>query len=829
MVLLTTSLLTINSARANPPTDVAFLDRLRGRRLFELAETFCRDRLASQSLPDGEQVTLTIELSRTLSQHAADSLPPRREKLWSEASGTLSQFVAEQPDNGRLLLVELQIPLTTLARGELARQEAEFLPHNSQPLDEARRLLIRAASQLTRVQRWVATALRERNRNTNNTAVAPLSARELLAMQRSVSYQLARAQRNVARCFDKDSADRVDALTQAIGHLTRVIGAKEPDALSWKARLDQAACHRLLGHFQQAREALATITAGSPAGLQAAVVTEQVRLALAQDEPDRAISLLAGSNGRPAAGSAYQRAELQYVRLETYLAAWQRAVASSDAGSTKFWQTKATKAAGSMGQTFGPYWSRRAKILLATRIQSSLGGKNLTLLVSAAENYLNTGKLAEAVAAYDKARQAAQYQGDAVANVRLAMAAAAIEQKQGHLTSALGRYRQLALAQPEQSLASRAHLQAVWNAAQLHGAASAEYRELIDEHLATWPKSATAGEARWWLGRLQQSRRQWAQAVESYRAIRPTDRRHAAVVRSAAECYRRHLASLKSNNKPTEPIALNAAEWLEQQVAVVGTPWPKQLDPLQREAVLDAAMLQMRYAADRHAHAETMLRKALDRSAPTTASWRARTHAALILSLAGQGKHKPARAEVPKLVDCKPAQILTLLKALSELPQPDDKPIRKASAELQLEVAELIAPHLDRQLTVPQRATFRRIQSFALAAAGRRVEALDALQELAKKNPRSGPAQQRYAELLLAGEDRPSLQKALTQWRLVERGSRPGTARWYDAKFGIARAHEKLGDTRQAARVVTLLRALHPKLGGEAMKAQFEALLARCR
>ena len=232
---------------------------------------------------------------------------------------------AEQSGNPRLLLVELQVPLTTLARAELTRQEAEILPQNSKLLEEARRELYRATSQLTLVQRKVAEALRIRNRNSGGEAGA-LSARELLSMLRNISYQRGRAERNVARCFDEGSADRVDALTQAIKHLAPLANARATDLLSWNARIDRAACHRLLGHFEKAQAQLNAITVASPPlGMQARIITEKGRQALAQDAIDRAILVLEKGAIRKPAGSAYQRADLNYARLESYLAAWQRA------------------------------------------------------------------------------------------------------------------------------------------------------------------------------------------------------------------------------------------------------------------------------------------------------------------------------------------------------------------------------------------------------------------------------------------------------------------------------------------------------------------------
>ncbi len=124
------------------------------------------------------------------------------------------------------------------------------------------------------------------------------------------------------------------------------------------------------------------------------MLAEKVRLALAQDAIDRAVLLLSSrASGRPA-GSAFHRADLDYARFETYLAGWQRSVRLNDAEKSKSWRKKATEAANSIGRSFGPYWGRRAEILLATRIKSSLGGKDVADLEIAAKYYYNTGKFA---------------------------------------------------------------------------------------------------------------------------------------------------------------------------------------------------------------------------------------------------------------------------------------------------------------------------------------------------------------------------------------------------------------------------------------------------
>jgi tetratricopeptide (TPR) repeat protein len=126
-------------------------------------------------------------------------------------------------------------------------------------------------------------------------------------------------------------------------------------------------------------------------------------------------------------------------------------------------------------------------------------------------------------------------------------------------------------------------------------------------------------------------------------------------------------------------------------------------------------------------------------------------------------------------------------------------------------------------------AAARRAAADALAAAGRRDEALAAYRALVAEFAADAAVQRGYAALLAAGNDRQSLAAALDQWRLVESKTRPATADWFSAKYEVAALHERLGDKQQALRVVTLLAALYPDLGGAEMKSKFDALRRRCQ
>jgi hypothetical protein len=69
----------------------------------------------------------------------------------------------------------------------------------------------------------------------------------------------------------------------------------------------------------------------------------------------------------------------------------------------------------------------------------------------------------------------------------------------------------------------------------------------------------------------------------------------------------------------------------------------------------------------------------------------------------------------------------------------------------------------------------------------------------------------------------------LLKWRELEKKSPAGSPRWFRAKYAVASLHYRLGNPKQAAKIITLLNVLHPELGGPAMQRQFEDLLRHCQ
>jgi len=813
-------------------TDQRFLAGLRRRGLFELAGRYCRDRLDRADLPRRRRAELVIELSRTLAEQAVNSAPEERPPLWEQARQVTDQFVRQYPGDPRLLLVRFQDALGVLARGELARQEAQLVADNRQLTETARTHLRAAIQELRKLADDVSEQLRERSRPGGPKTVRDqpdqLAAYELASLEKNLQYQLARALRNQGECYGSDSPDRANSLNQAVEILDPLSKLDSIDPLAWKSRIDQVICYRLLADYPTARQKLeALLQQKPPPAIALRARAEKIRLALATGQLPEAIAIL--SSGRQIDGIT--SADLDYAWLETYLAAW-RAASADDAQQATQWQTKATEMVRLIERRHGLYWTRRAEMLLAGYVRGSPDRGDLAMLIRAAESSFRSGRPDDALAAYDRARGLAEKNGEADRAFQLGYVAATIEHHRNRHQQALARYRQSALAAPNNPKAPEAHLLAIHHAAQLARKQSSghldQYTALLQEHLQTWPDTPSANKVRWRLGRLRQHLGDWQNAIAAYRAVSPNDPEYVRAVEAAGECYRAWLDQRKAAGQPTEKIAAEAAGWFESLVLGPEGRLPERWSPLARQAALTAARLRLDYTPSGYAPAERLLAAALQGATDAPPDWTSAARALLVFSLAGQGRRGEA-AEVLKSISAgPPEQLLDMLEGLQRVAAAARPEVRAELAALQLHALELLRPHQDR-LSPAAGQSLGRIQAQALADAGRSDEALRQYEVLAKASPRDPQIQEAYAQLLSGRTDRTSLGVALARWRELEKKSAPGSARWFRAKYAVASLHYRLGDHQQAARIITLLEVLHPEMGGPKMKAQLLGLLDRCR
>jgi len=802
--------------------DQRFLAGLRQRNLFELAEGYCARRLAEADLPPARRAELVIEWSLSLAEHAVNSPPDRRGPLWDQASAVIQRFVSQHPASPFLLQVRFQGALTVLARGELARQEAEVVAGDRASLQrDARRWLREAVRQLAGLLEEVRQA--ERQFSIPGRQPRGLGQRELVSLDRHIQFQLARAYRNQGQSYPPASADRANSLSAALELLEELAALEITHPLAWKSRIDQIVCLRLLGDVDRARERLQSLAKlDAPPEIALWARAEGLLLALATERWEEVGAIM--DQGRQIAGTTSPY--LDYAWLKACLEGWHAATAAGQQHRADKLQDEARGLIARIRASYGPYWIRRAQMLMAGHVAQVPESTDLEMWVQAAENAFRSGQFDQALASYDRARALAEGQGDRNRAFQLAYTAAAIQHQRGRHAEALDRYRQLALAMPDHPRAPETHWLAVLHAARLvrgrQPDAAQQYVSLLKENINRWPDTAAADRARWHLGQWYEHQRRWADAVKAYRAISPRAPELAAAVQAAGQCYQRWLAERAQAGQPTAQMAAEGAEWFESLVSHAGQP------ATARQAALAAARLRLQYDPTGHARAEQLLAATLARSPHAPPPWKAAVRALLVSALAVQGKYAQATKVLAQLSADPPDGLLAALESLAELSAGAAPAARTELARLQLEALRLLAAR-EHELTSPQRSTLSRIRAQALADVGRIDQALGAYEELVEANPQDLELQELYARLLASRSDRASLQAALERWRRIARQTPTATPRWFRAKYALAELHYRMGQSDTSQAIIRQLRVLHPELGGPSMKERFQELLQRCK
>lgn len=798
-----------------------FLEGLRQRRLFELAERYCTQRLASAQLPPVAQGDLAVELIRTYASHAVNSPPDQREKLWKQARSAAAEFQRQNAQHPRGILVRMQDALTLVAQGELARQELEAGGVEVAALEPARQALRDAAKLLVDLDKEIASEIPLRRRG--QPRPEELTADELVSLQHNAQHQRARVYRNQALLYEPKSADRVAGLSAAVELLQTpltVLAPEEP--LAWQIRLDLALCQRLLGNLDGAKEQTEQVDRdGVDPAVRLRALAEAIRIELAAKNFRQAQTLVKEGGALGSQTSA----DYAFAIFETTLALWRaEADANNDAAAKKF-EEQAVALSGFLNETHGPYWGRRADQLLVRS-----GGAGSDILTRAADNLYLKGEFDQAVAAYDQAAAQAKASGNADGAFEIAYKSALVQEQRQKHADAAGRFRALAVAQPNHKEAAAAHLRGAWNAAK-EAARDAEaeqtYAAMLAEQIATWPETESAAQARLWLGKLHAGRKEWSQAVEALAGITRESVHFPATVAAIAPCWQEQLRSLAAAGKRTDTEAERAANWFE--AAILGTEMkvPEKWTLADRTSALEMAKILLDYRPDKYRQAESILLTALDHAGDAPAPWKTEVQSQLVLAIAGQvGRRDDAHNMLLQIGQASPEQLLDLLGGLSAVVSRSRKDVRPQIASIQLQAADMLWPQRNR-LSKSAALNLSRIRAEALAATGNRPEALAAFAALAKENPDSAAIHQGYAELLLEG-DAASLKQSLDQWRRILSRAKPRSELWFRSKYSVALAQFRLGEKKEAAAVLRYTLELPPGLKGTAWQEKYELLLQEC-
>ncbi len=805
--------------------DQQLVSGLRERRLFELAESFCQERLTVPNLDPGTKTDLTVELLRTYALHAINESPAERTKWFKQAHDLAAEFAVKKTPRG--ILVQLQDALTWMAEGDLAAAEIRAGAAPASELDRALTPLRTATSALDDLNKFLTKEIPLLRRQA--PAAGELSADGLFSLQQNVLYHWARVCRTRGELYPPKSPDRIALLQQTQEILRTPFTQLAPeDPLADQVRLELALSERLLGNLQNADQMLATLdhpTKSPEFRLRARA--ERVRAAL--DAKDVKVALQIQSEGRELAGKASP--ELDLAWQETFIAAWQLAQQQMNAADSQAWQEKAAAMARFLQTAHGAYWGRRGDQLLVHALGGSAGGAGAAVLARTADNFYRQGEFEQAAATYEKAAEQAFAGGDPKAAFELTFKGALVQKERQLFADAARRLRTAGLKEPGHAQAPTAHLQAALYAAQevrRDPNSAATYVEILNEHLKTWPEDDSSGQAAVWLGQWYAAKNQPREAFAAYSLTPRASTKLAAAVPAAAAIVKQWFAEMTATGKsPTAELPV-VIDFFQQVLFEGDNRLPERWTQTHRDAALALAELRLAYDSNAAAEVESLLGAALQSTTEPPAAWQQEAQLQRLLALAVlPGREREAQAAIQQAAGAAPQQLLASVERLGKIADTSPPSLRSVVARLQLQTIALLDSKRN-QLPAAEQVTLDRVRAAGLLLAGKRDDALKLFVQLAKDHADNGPIQEGYADALLAGSDKQSLQQALDQWRRIASRSKARTPRWFKAKYSVALAQYKLGEKAAAKQLLQYSLETPPGLEGTGWQQQFTELLKLC-
>ncbi len=795
-----------------------FAQGLRTRRLFDLAETYCREGLTNRELDPTTRTSLTLELIRTQTARAAVSSGTQRIQSWAAAKQTAEDFMAAHRSHPRMLLVQVQQALTHLTHGRLLRQEIEADIASPNAREKALSELRAATSAFDEVQRTIRQLIPEQRGRT--LGEHELAVEQLTTLNNNVRLQSAICGINRAQLYPSgDQLNRIDALNVGLEKLNAVrreTNSEQP--LWWQTELQRAKCQRLLGQYSEAQTILSELPLKSAtSAMKQAVIEQQIKLVIAMGDLRTAPQIIS-----QVSQIKHRSPQLDLAVIELMM----RLVNSGD----KSWRNKASQQLVQIESNHGDYWGRRAELLVIGTAgiannsvpDSATDQSSPDLLIRIGEQAFRKNRLDDALKAFGKAIETAESLKNWPLVFSTTVKLSQVLEKQDNNEAASKKLVELANRFVDSDNSPAAHLRGCWNYSRivnkdptLVSERKLEFSRLVHQHIATWPAEPSANRARIWAARQLQSEGKWQEAVDHYLTIHVDSRFFPDAIIQSAAC----TSALIREQPQSTTVARSYTDRLlrlldEDELAVSG----------HEQVVLALARLGLAHGTVASDALAEQLQLALTRA--TTPKMKLAIQSWLLVALADLGKSDDEiESAFTPVSQSESAMLQSVIGINSVL-----KRVQDSTAGTLVETKfKLAAIALKINLSEDKRTQWMGEWTDALQRLGRDKEAVNALTELAKRQSKSAAAQMQLARGLSKINGEAATQKALSQWRRVAKQLRPHTENWYEAKYNVAMCLKDLGKQAEALKLLEYLKTIPPGWSKSKWKTDFDRLLIDCQ
>jgi tetratricopeptide (TPR) repeat protein len=828
-------------------SDKKLVAGLRRRRLFELAEKFCLEKMQTKNLSAVDQVEIANERIRTQTARAVVSPTAGRASQWGQVDSIVVQFEKEFPQHPRMMLIKTQLAMSKLARAKLLQQEiaAEMSAPTAQ--ETAISTLAEARAIFTKLE----IAAQKQFESQRNQAVPPeaIGQAQLQTLGSNVKYQLATANLIAAQLYpEDDELNRIAALNEVLRRLSEV-QRETSDAkfLWWQTKVDEIACLRLLGQYPQAVTLANSIQRDeTPVAIKQSLFKQQALLALKTSDTAMLTKMWDKSKS-----FASRSPEFEIARLRLLMGL----VGNTIDQEKEKWLQTASALTKDISQRHGGYWHRRAELVLigdsATGVAASgnstgndgpttASDTEVDMIGRIADQAKRKGNLDDAIKGYLRASSQSFAINQSEQGVVYAYRAGEILEQQQKFGDAAKILVETSIANPTVTMSPSVHLRGCWQMGQRaksktnqadsseSDAFKKEFVKQLELHVNTWPNSKTVDQARFWLAAQYQSQSQWRSAVETYLKINPADSRFGEGVENASRCAAAELNEVDvSVRKPlrsaaksvAEPfkaafVAAMSADDVESSISIANA----------RAHVANAlAQLELSYDLERADLTIARLNGVLeqvdleDEIQATVRHWLAIAYAS---EVGGESQADESFGQTQSTSNGLAKELVSTIDRLAE--RAGQKQI-KSLMKIKLEV-------VDRQLSESIESAKLRWQlerAKTLGRLERYPESIDLFESLVKQHPNDGSIIVPFARTLRLDERAESQAKAISQWRKIAARSKPQTSLWFQAKYNVAELLIESGNKPEANKLLQYIKTIPPGWDESPLKLKFEKLLIK--
>ncbi len=817
---------------------------LRTQGLFRVAEEYALARLAEPELTPAQNAILAVELSKVFAAHAAEAgSEAEAGELWQRASESITPLLTQR-DNPRWVTLRSRRATLLCDRALAEFWRSQLAPESEPQREVALQASLSALRDLKSARddlssdspsppRGVKPGVRE---GSSGKSTTPLASGTLTMIERrrikdELDYLTVRMNLNQAR-LQPTGPDQTAALLDA-GQGSAALAKQVNSEFVWPARLARVETLRLQGDPEKAFTlAKSWLAPDLPPEIVDALFAEQARAKLAQNAPAEALSLII-EHGQ---GQGQLAPELRAITIECLLTSMRVA---QDKGDTALADELWKQAAAQQQRITGP-WRAYVDATLSRTSETRQYGAKLAALVREGRLASQRRDWLAAATAFEQASQVATLEGKPGLAAEFSYTQASIEIEAGQFEQAAQLLSEYQTRFPGDARAADAHLLAAWTLGKLHElrpspAGRTAYLSQLKEHIAKFPDSPTHIEAEWSLAVDAIQHQEWPVAIDFLEAI-PLD--HARAFDAAAQlpyCFEQALAQLTDVPQRQE-WEKRAVSTLSRQLASWPPPpagwtlaqsqnalrWARVLLQLRDRRYADAEKLLVQILHSREVEAREMARdgskldQQWDQLVPAATQLR-------IISVAGLGRSGEAETMFSAATTASPEDVLAILSGLSELAAGLDEPARHDLGRIQLAAAR----RLDRQRSTlsPEMAIHvDRCLAEAYTATGDLPEAIAIYETQLKAHPRDRPLLETIGTLSVNRGQPADLKRAKAVYRQLESFDPAGSPAWLRTRLTVARVCFQLGERAECQKLLKVTRILYPKLGGEELQAEYQAL-----